>query len=251
MNILIIEDEQAAAQRLHKLITRIKPDINLLATLDSVESTIQWLEENKDTQIDLALVDIQLGDGTSFEVFEAVDISFPVVFTTAYDSYALEAFKVHAIDYILKPVKQQDLEDALEKYDRLDMGDRQNVRALIKQMQGTQFKHRFVTKVGRTIKILHVDAIAYFMTELKISFAVMSDGKRYPVEYSLDQLDQILDPNTFYRANRQFIINIKAIKELHSYSKARLKVSLVPPPDQDVIVSTERSSRFKQWLAGE
>lgn len=251
MNILIIEDEQLAAQRLEKMLLKAKPEINVLAILDSVESTLHWMEEHSQGEVDLAFVDIQLSDGTSFEVFDAIDIQFPVVFTTAYDNYAIEAFKVHAIDYILKPLKQSSLEDAIRKFEKYEGAEPRQINELVAKMQGESFKKRFVTKLGRTIKVLPVEDIAYFMTELKISFAVMRDGKRYPLEYSLDNLEQMLDPQYFYRANRQFIIHIDSIKEMHSYSKARLKVKLNPLPDQDVVVSTERSSKFKQWLAGE
>lgn len=251
MNVLIIEDEQLAAQRLEKMLVKAKPDINIVGMLDSVEACLHWLTRKESESVDLAFVDIQLGDGTSFEVFDAVEIDFPVVFTTAYDSYAIDAFQVHAIDYILKPVKQGALEEAIRKYEKYDGGDNRKLSEAIARLQGTTHKRRFVTKLGRMIKVLPIEEIAYFMTEHKISFAVLRDGKRYPLEYSLDTLEQMLDPQFYYRANRQFIIHIDSIKELHSYSKARLKVQLVPRPEQDVIVSTERSSKFKNWLAEE
>jgi two-component system LytT family response regulator len=251
MKILIIEDEVAAAQRLGKLIRKVNPSNEIIEVLQSVESAVEWLHENAHNEVDLAMMDIQLADGTSFEIFELAKVDFPVIFTTAYDEYALQAFKVNAIDYLLKPIKSNELEKALNKYEKLNAPFKESYSRLIQNMRDTSYKQRFVVKVGRTIKIIKTEDIAYFYTEAKISFVTNKSGKRYPVDISLDHLEEMLDPNIFYRANRQFIININAIKEMYAYSKARVKIGLDPPCDREVIVSTERSSRFKKWLSGD
>ena len=251
MKILIIEDEPAAAERLKRLVLSLKPTASVVASLESVESGIFWFEHHRDDQPDLTLADIQLADGTSFEIFEAHPPTCPVIFTTAYDEYAIDAFRVHAIDYLLKPIKKNALVEALAKYEKIQGAPTQRFNDLLEQMKASRHRHRFVVKIGRTSKIVHASDIAYIYTESKISFLVTSAGKRYPLEHSLDVLEEMLDPLTFYRANRQFIVNINAIKEMHAYSKARLKIDLIPPAARDVVVSTERSSRFKKWLSGE
>jgi len=248
MKILIIEDEIAATRRLTKLILEIAPQCEIVGELDSIETSVEWFQSNP--QPDLIFQDIQLADGSSFEIFKSVEIFKPIIFTTAFDQYAIQAFKVNAIDYILKPIKRESLEMALEKYHRWQGDYRFDYKALVKAIRRDEYNHRFLIKFGQQIKVVEISEVAYFYTQSKITFLVTSLGKRYPIDYSLDKLDALINPTHFFRINRQFIINISAIKEMYSYSKSRVKIELHPACDIPTIVSTERSPNFKNWLVG-
>ena len=252
MKILIIEDENAAARRLEKMLGEIAPDALVLDRLDSVEAAILWLQSNP--QPDLILLDIHLADGASFEIFEHVQVTAPVIFTTAYDEYAVKAFKVTAVDYVLKPIKTADLEAALDKFKRIFQPTSTPdynplLDALRRQEPGSAYLRRMLIRFSNSYKLVDMSDAAYFYSKDKITFVVSrSSGKRFPVDYPLDKLEHLLDPAVFYRINRQFIVNVAAIKEMHSYSKSRVKIDLEPPADMETIVSTERSSDFKKWL---
>jgi two-component system response regulator LytT len=253
MKILIVEDENAAARRLEKLVAEVAPEAIVLDRLDSVETTVLWLQNNP--QPDLILLDIHLADGSSFEIFDYVQVACPVIFTTAYDEYALRAFKVNAVDYLLKPIKTNELEAALEKYRRLFHAaapDYAPLLDMLRKQEGTRYLRRMLIRFSNSIKLVDMSDAAYFYTKDKITFLVTrSTGKRFPVDYPLDKLENLLDPAVFFRINRQFIINVAAIREMHPYSKSRVKVVLEHATDQDTIVSTERSAEFKKWLVGE
>ena len=249
MKVLIIEDEDAAARRLQKLVKEIIPDAELKEPLDSVEAVLNWLDNNE--LPDLIFMDIHLADGSSFEIFNHVQVEKPVIFTTAYDQYAIQAFKVNTIDYLLKPIKRQELEQAIEKYRKWLGGAQIDYAQLARAMQGEQYNKRFLIRIGQSIRVVEMKEAAYFYTESKISFVVTREGKRYPLDYSLEKLEEMSDPQIFFRINRQFIVNIEAIKEMYAYSKSRVKVELVPPCELETIVSTERSPYFKKWLVGE
>ncbi|MEZ4951264.1 MAG: LytTR family DNA-binding domain-containing protein [Saprospiraceae bacterium] len=252
MNVLMVEDEMAAARRLTKLINTVDPDIKILEHLDSIESTINWFE-NANQKADLIFMDIHLADGSCFEIFNQVKVRTPVIFTTAYDQYAIDAFKVNAVDYLLKPVKEESLKSAIEKFKSNQPGtaepNYEELAKILKKESENQSK-RFLIRFGQTLKVVSIDEVAYFYTEEKITFLVTHNGKRYPIDYSLEKLDEIADETKFFRINRQFIINIEAIKEMYAYSKSRVKVLLEPECDQETIVSTERSPVFKKWLTG-
>ena len=253
MKILIVEDENAAARRLEKLLSEVAPEAIVLQRLDSVEASVLWLRNNPHP--DLILLDIHLADGASFEIFEHVRVSCPVIFTTAYDEYALKAFKVNAVDYLLKPIKTNELAAALDKYQRLFRNTSPDYSALLETLRkqdGQNFLRRMLIRFGSSIKLVDMSDAAYFYTKDKITFLVTrSTGKRFPVDYPLDKLEGLLDDKVFFRINRQFIINVAAIKEMHPYSKSRVKVELEHPIDLETIVSTERSAEFKKWLVGE
>lgn len=250
MRILIVEDEAAAVRRLKKLLDEVLGSFEIAGVLDSIETSVQWFLHNDPP--DVVLLDIHLADGSSFEIFEHVEVRCPVIFVTAYDEYALEAFRVNAIDYIMKPVKAEDLQRALARYETKQASAQPE--ELIEKLRASNLipaqEQRVLVRIGQNIKLVELHNAAYLYSEDKIIFAAMPDGKRYPVDYSLDQLESILDSRYFYRVNRQYIINLKAIDEMYSYSKSRVKVLLKPPPPSDVIVSTERSSTFKKWLTG-
>lgn len=250
MKILIIEDEAAAVRRLTKLLTEIDPNIEVVESLDSIESTINYLDTHESP--DLFFFDIHLADGSSFEIFQHVKISKPIIFTTAYDEYALQAFKVNAIDYLLKPIKKVELESAIEKYRKHYEPAPIDYKKLATAMGGGNPNgKRFLIRFGQSLKVVDIKDVAYFFTSDKITFLVNKKGKRYPIDYSLDQLTDLADKQKFFRINRQFIVNIEAIDEMYAYSKSRVKLTLTPPCDMETVVSTERSPVFKKWLTGE
>lgn len=254
MRILIIEDEQAAARRLEKLLLEIAPDIEILDRLDSVEASVEWLQQHPSP--DLIMLDIHLADGASFEIFEHVELKCPIIFTTAYDEYALQAFKVNAVDYLLKPIKSTELSAAIAKFKGLHQAKQGlDLNALlnsIRKSESQNYLRRMLVKLGNSIKLVDMTDAAYFYTKDKITFLVVrSTGKRYPVDYPLDKLETMIDPKEFFRINRQFIVQIYAIKEMHPYSKSRVKIDLDPATDLETVVSTERAAEFKKWLVGE
>ncbi len=250
MKILIIEDEQAAVRRLQKLLSDIDPKFEVISSLSSIDNSVEWLQSHPAP--DLILMDIHLADGSSFDIFEKVDISAPVIFVTAYDEYALKAFKVNAIDYLMKPIKQNELENAIlkvsKKHSKADEG-----ADLIMRLQEAGFIHRskrLLVRMGQNIKLIDLDNVAYFYSKDKISFAILPGNKRYPLDQSLDQIEQMVDPAHYFRINRQFIVKMESIEEMITYSKSRVKLKLVPLSEEDAIVSKERSPEFKKWLTG-
>ena len=249
MKALIVEDEQMAAERLEDLLAEIDPSIEVVEKLDSIETTVEWLSGHPTP--DLLFFDIHLADGSSFQIFQHVKITKPVIFTTAYDEYAIEAFQVNAIDYLLKPVKRPALLKAIEKYREWAKPANLDYEKLREMMGDKLPEKRFLIRFGQTMKVVDIQDVAYFYTSDKITFLITKKGKRYPIDYSLEQLVNIADPGKFFRANRQFIVNIDAIGEMQTYSKSRVKLMLDPPCEFDVVVSSERSPLFKKWLVGE
>jgi two-component system, LytTR family, response regulator LytT len=251
MRILIIEDEEPAAKRLHKMLEELEPGSKVLEHIVSVSSAIEWFENNHAP--DLVFSDIQLSDGLSFEIFKKVNPNSPIIFTTAYDQYAIEAFKVNSIDYLLKPIKKDDLKAAVQKYHKLKTTAQTrpvDVSKLLETFaaQKADYKKRFVIRYGEHIKTINIDEVAYFYTEDKVNFLTTKEGRRYAIDYNLDSLEQMIDPKIFFRINRQYIIAIHAIAEMFAYSKSRVLVKLNPPAKHETIVSTERSGDFKLWL---
>ena len=250
MKVLIVEDEPRAAQRLEKLILETDNSIQVLAQLDSVESVVEWYTSNEAP--DLFFMDIHLADGSAFEIFNHIKISQPIIFTTAYDEYAIQAFKVNAIDYLLKPIKKEEIKTAIEKFKSSQSQNNFNYADLAKHLQSEVVKKlkRFLIRVGQTLKTVEVNDVAYFYTEDKITFLISNEGKRYPIDYSLEKLEEELDEEIFFRINRQFIVRVSAITKMVTVSKSRVKLYLEPCATE-TIVSTERSGKFKKWLVGE
>ena len=252
MRILIIEDEIAAARRLRKMLGEINKEAEVVEVLDSVKSSVKWLQANE--QPDIILMDIQLADGNCFEIFKQVEINCPIIFTTAYDAFAVKAFEVNAIAYLMKPVKSADLEGALKKFDKLKSGSSSfNYQRLLETLhaEGGAYQKRLLLKIGQTIRALEINDIAYFYTHDKIVTIITNDNRKYPGDYTLDQLEKMLDPKLFFRINRQFIVSSKAIREMYVISKSRVKMVLHPPIDAETAVSSERVAPFKKWLTDE
>ncbi len=252
MKILLIEDEDPAAKRLQKMLQEVLPDAEVTDNIVSVSSGIKWFKENE--LPDLIISDIQLSDGLSFEIFKAVEIVCPVIFTTAYDQYAIEAFTVNSIDYLLKPIKKEELAAALHKFNKIKpAAPAIDIQQLLKSFTSPsqEYKKRFVVRYGEHIKTINIEDVAFFYTEDKVNFLTTKEGRRFAIDYNLDSLENMLDPKTFFRINRQYIISIHSIAEMFAYSKSRVLVKLNPAAKHETIVSTERSADFKLWLDDE
>ena len=249
MKVLIIEDEHAAARRIKKLVLDILPEAEIVGHKDSVEDAVQWFKAKEEA--DFVLMDIQLADGPCFDIFEFTEVNIPVIFTTAYDEYAFQAFRVNAIDYLLKPIKRKDLENAIEKYTNYSKGKEFNTSYQeIKKLLQPEKPKRFMVKLGSQIKLISMDEVAYFYTENKITYLTTWKGKRYPIDHTMEKVEEMVNPSEYFRINRQFIIHIDAIQGMQVYSKSRFKVELDPDCSLDAIVSAERSPRFRKWVSG-
>ncbi|MDF1547522.1 MAG: LytTR family DNA-binding domain-containing protein [Bacteroidales bacterium] len=251
MKVVVIEDEHLAAKRIIDLIKKYDDSIEVLAKLESVKKSVEWFSKN--TSVDLVFMDIQLADGLSFEIFEQSSLQAPVIFTTAFDEYAIRAFKVNSIDYLLKPIDFEELSRALNKY-KNNFGSTTNVIPdyskveEVLQMLTKQYKSRFVVKVGNHIRPIEVTEIQYFYSLEKSSYLYTNDNKSYALDFSLDQIENLVDPNSFFRISRKFLVNISAIKEVISYSKSRLKLKFKQSTEDNAIVSREKVGAFKDWL---
>jgi DNA-binding LytR/AlgR family response regulator len=248
MNIVIIEDELPAYNRLLKLVEETIPAASIIAHHDSVTAAADWFTQNKTP--DIVFLDIHLADGSAFDLLKRVKLECPIIFTTAYDQYAMEAFKAASIDYLLKPVKKDALKSAIQKLDEFRKIFAQSGDALVEALT-QDYKKRFVIRFGEHIKTLSVDEIAYCFSENKATFARTFEGRTYPMDYNLDTLETMLPPEEFFRINRQYIISLKAIDEMKTYSKARVIITLKPAVKEQPVVSSERAADFKSWLAGE
>lgn len=250
---LIIEDEQLAVDYLKTTIKQVKPDIEIIGNIDSVESAVAWFNSNP--LPDLLFLDIQLSDGLSFEIFNYVDVKCPIIFTTAYEEYAIKAFKVNSLDYLLKPIKPQDLKNAIDKYLNLTKTDNDwlinDLQLKVDQMSRMltkQYKTRFIVNVGLHIKTTETQKINCFYSLAKGTYLQDENGKSYDINYSLDQLEPLLDPQQFFRISRQYIVNINSIKDIIAYSGRRYKLKLNNSNDDDILVSRAKVNKFKVWL---
>lgn len=256
MRVLIVEDEIPAAEKLERLLTQYDPDIEISGRFDSVEKTVQWLE-NIDNKVDLLFLDIQLADGLCFEIFRRVQVNKPVIFTTAYNEYAIEAFKVNSIDYLLKPISYEDLYRSMSKLESLreilpTSQHRIQFEELSQALSHLQknYKTRFMVKVGEHIRSVTTENIALLYAEGRTVFMLTGAGKRFIIDYKLEELETLLDPGKFYRVSRTFIVNINAVSDVIMYSNSRLKVRLNQEFDKEIIVSREKVSQFKIWFDG-
>ena len=251
MKILILEDEEQALIRLQKLITEVVDGAKIIGTVSSIELAVEWFQMH--VMPDLVFMDIELADGISFKLFNLVTITCPVIFTTAYGDYALQAFKVNSIDYLLKPIDKADVKQAMEKLkllqtSRLFLPDYAQIFKHI-PTEEKKYKDRFIIKIGDTIKSLCIADVAYFYTESKTNFIVTNEAKRFPLDYNLDQLEELVNPKKFFRINRQFIIGHHAIEEMKAHTRARIIVKLNPPTRLDTVVALDRAQDFRKWLS--
>lgn len=248
MNCLIVEDEKIAAERLVRLVEQADPTIRILDVVQSVRNSIAWLQTNPPP--DLAFVDIQLSDGLSFEIFEQIPTQFPLIFTTAFDEYAIRAFKLNSIDYLLKPIKPEELNSAIAKY-RLQRKIPSYPQHLFDRMLKSftqEYKSRFVIKVGEHLRVIPENAIQCFYSLEKAVFLQNREGRDYAVNYTLEQLEEIMDPARFFRINRKYIIALDAIRDIVSLSGSRLLIKLISNEDDELTVSRNRIQDFKSWL---
>ncbi len=251
MKVVIIEDEHLTAQRLEGMLKKYDPAIEVMAELPSVSEAIDWFKSNQDP--DLAFMDIHLEDGQSFSIFENINLQVPVIFTTAYDEYTIQAFKVNSVDYLMKPMNYDDLVQAIEKYKRIHAQPQQQARGVETLLQSLhkkepEYRDRFLVSIGSRLKTIETQEIQYFYSAEKITFLVTKENHRFPVDYSLDKLALMLNPKEYYRINRQMMVKLKAVANIHVYPKGKIKLDLIPVMKEDVFVSIDKVAEFKDWL---
>lgn len=249
MTVIIVEDEKPAAEKLVKALSAFDPSIQVAAILGSIKETVSWLHQNPVPE--LIFMDIELTDGLSFRIFEKVSISCPVVFVTAYDEYWQEAFEHNSIDYLLKPVKQEKLEAALKKYDKVKQYFAANYQNLVNWPTSNpagSYKKRFLVKRGTDYQSIRTEDIAYFYAAHKLVCLVDAKGQKFILDQSLSDIESQLDPALFYRVNRKYLLNMSSIKRIKSYPKSKLLLEVEPPLHEEVIISQENVSAFKAWM---
>ncbi len=249
MDVIIIEDERRAADMLERLIGKVDPSLTIVAKLESVKESIEFLQKNNN--ISLIFSDIQLGDGLSFEIFDKIDITCPIIFTTAYDRYAIKAFKANGIDYLLKPIKSDDLEKAITKFKQFSrqvpVSDIATIANLLLERK-SEYKSRFMIKVGDKIKLFSIEDIPAFYSMEKATFLFTSGQRNYVIDYSLDQLQSLLNPERFFRINRKYIVSLDYIDEIFAWTNSRIIIKITGLEDKNIIVARERTKEFKEWL---
>lgn len=252
MKVLIVEDEAMAARRLTSLLEQLEPGIEIMAKLDSVKRVVKWLSDGNSPE--LIFLDIQLADGISFEIFEKVQVKAPVIFTTAFDEYAIKAFKVNSIDYLLKPIDPEELENALGKFkERTAVAEAQPAFDLgmiqkAMEMMTRNYKERFVVKIGEHIHTIATNDTAYFFSQEKATYLQTLERNRFIIDYTLEQLETMVDPDRFFRINRKYLVSLEAVKDIVTYSNSRLRLILKHSDEMDAIVSRDKVQEFKRWL---
>lgn len=257
MNIFIIEDEDLAVKKLQKTLQAVDATCKVVGTADSISSAVEWLQSNP--KPDLILMDIELADGQSFEIFNLTEVKSPVVFTTSYDEYALKAFKVNSIDYLLKPVQKDELQAALNKYKELKKGfsgsaadEGMNMDHLLKELrqklQPPAYRKRFLVKHGRKLVSIDISEIAYFFCDGRLNFFKTYDNQKFVIDYTMDELDEMLDPEQYFRISRAFFVAVRSIDKIDDYFGNRLILGLKPSESKEALVSRERVTEFKKWM---
>ena len=247
MNVIILEDESRASNHLERLLQKVAPEMKVVAKLESVRDAVPFLKEN--TDIALVFSDVQLADGLSFEIFGQVQVRCPIVFTTAYDHYAIEAFKTNGIDYLLKPVEEERLKQAIEKVKMLSpVVSMETLLSITNTSNSKTFKSRFMVKIGDKIKSIPVEEILAFYSLEKATYIHTSDNRDYCIDYSVDQIEVLLDPGLYFRINRKYIISIQACTNILAWTNSRLRLKIEGINDEDIIVARERVQDFKEWL---
>lgn len=257
MKIFIVEDEELAVKKLRKTLQSVDESSEVVGEADSIQSAVDWLENNPVP--DLILMDIELADGQSFEIFNLTEVKSPVIFITSYDEYALKAFKVNSVDYLLKPVQKEDLETALDKYREmkklyttepkkatLDFDGL--VKELQQKLQLKEYRKRFLVKHAQKLVSVEIDEIAYFFSDGRLNFFKTFDNRKFVVDYTMDELEEMLDPDKYYRISRSFYISVNSVEQIHDYFGNRLLLYLKPSTDKEALVSREKVTEFKKWL---
>lgn len=253
MKVLILEDEHGAARNLSDILLELEPDIEILAIIESVGEAVLWIQNNPKPQ--LGFFDIRLADGESFEIFEKVKINFPVIFTTAYEEYALRAFKVNSIDYLLKPISKESMEFALDKYKSIytrdEPVDNENLLKIIQELKfnnPVKYKKSLLVYIGDQILPVAVQDIAYFHLENELVYCITHKNDSYIIDQPLDRISGQMDPEAFFRANRQFIVSRKAVNKVAQHFHRKLKLIVSPAPKEDILVGKTKATLFKEWL---
>jgi len=251
MKVVIVEDEPLAAEKLERYLQKYSGNIEVLDTFTSLEGAIPWIERHQET-VDLFFMDVQLTDGLSFEIFSKIPIKKPVIFTTAFDEFAIDAFKVNSIDYLLKPITFTDLSRALKKLKSMkeQFSQGRELAPLVQQLGKKSYKDRFLVRIGNHIHSIPGTSISYFFAEGRDVYLRSTNGKKYLIEYTLESLEELLDPKQFLRVNRSYIVHINSVKDVIVYANRRLKLTLDPKTENELIVSREKVAKFKQWLEG-
>jgi DNA-binding LytR/AlgR family response regulator len=256
MKILIVEDEELAVKKLQKTLLAVDESAEVIGVTDSIKGTVEWLQNSPAP--DLVLMDIELADGQSFEIFNLVEVKVPVIFTTSYDEYALKAFKVNSIDYLLKPIQKEELQAAIEKFkqrtrttpaeSKQDLNIDNLIKELQQKLQPKEYRKRFLVKQAQKLVSVEVADIAYFYSDGRLNFFKTSDNKKYVVDYTMDELEDMLDPDKYYRTSRSFYVSVNCIDQIHDYFGNRLLLHLSPSVDKEVLVSREKVMDFKKWM---
>ncbi len=247
MNFLIVEDEEQAGKRLIRLLRKLEPNAFIHGPLEGISDTVQWIESNP--RPDLIFLDIHLADGLSFEILEKVDVEAPIVFTTAYDQYAIRAFKYNSVHYLLKPIEEEELKNALEKYRNAHLEPLAPQKTkVLKEDVKSRFKRRFVSRIGDRIEIILTEEIQFFYSENKGTYAKTVSGKNFLLDQPLEEVENMLDPEVFFRLNRKYLAQMKSIHEIRAYSNGRVRVELADCDDRDIVLSRERTRAFKDWI---
>ena len=256
MRILIVEDEELAVKKLQKTLFAVDESASVVGVTDSIRGTVEWLQNNPAP--DLILMDIELADGQSFEIFNLITVKTPVIFTTSYDEYALKAFKVNSIDYLLKPIQKEELEAALGKFRQMtstatpenkgDVSINNLIKELQQKLQPKEYRKRFLVKQAQRLVSIDVNEIAYFYSDGRLNFFKTCDNKKYVVDYTMDELEDMLDPDKYFRTSRSFYVSVNCIDQIHDYFGNRLLLNLNPAVDKEVLVSREKVMDFKKWM---
>lgn len=256
MKILIVEDEELAVKKLQKTLVSVDESAEVVAVTDSIKGTVEWLQNHPSP--DLILMDIELADGQSFEIFNLAQVKAPVIFTTSYDEYALKAFKVNSIDYLLKPIQREELQAALDKYKQMkasapaeskhDVSIDNLIKELQQKLQPKEYRKRFLVKQAQKLVSIDVNDIAYFYSDGRLNFFKTCDNKKYVVDYTMDELEDMLDPQRYFRPSRSFYVSVNCIDQIHDYFGNRLLLNLTPTVDKEVLVSREKVMDFKKWM---
>lgn len=253
--VLIVEDEAPSARKLKMLLGKLSDEFEVIALLESIEESLEFFETGE--QLDLIFMDIHLSDGNSFEIFEQIDIDTPIIFTTAFNQYAIQAFKQNSVDYLLKPINLSDLENSINKFKKIYGSYKEHPEAsidyqllgkLVAQQVTPEYKERFLVSYRDELKSISTDDIAFVFAESKAVFIQVKDGKIYDINYTMEQVENNLNPKSFFRINRKYIVQIDVIKNVSWYSKSKLKVLTDPETPSELFVPADKISRFKEWL---